>query len=69
MTDPDLIARYNYDAYVAEKIQPWLNFDRSPPIGVKAPDFPLTELDGTTTRLSTTWSAHIYTIVEFGSFT
>jgi hypothetical protein len=44
-------------------------FDTSPPLGQKAPDFPLWELDGSETRLSAVWSRHTYTIVEFGSFT
>lgn len=69
MTDPELIIRYNYDAFVPEKFEPWLNFTASPPLGQVAPDFPLWELDGGETRLSTIWSRHTYTVVEFGSFT
>jgi len=69
MTDTDLIARYNYDAFVPEKFMPWMRFDQSPPLGQKAPDFPLWHLDGRETRLSEVWSQHNYTIVEFGSFT
>jgi hypothetical protein len=69
MTDADLLTRYNYDAFVPEKFEPWMRFDQSPPLGQPGPDFPLTHLDGTATRLSAVWSAHVFTIVEFGSFT
>jgi hypothetical protein len=69
MNDPDLLARYNYDAFVPEKFMPWLNFANSPELGVAAPDFPLWDLDGTQTTLSAIWSRQPYTIVEFGSFT
>lgn len=69
MPNADLLSRYNYDAFVPEKFEPWLRFDESPPLGQPAPDFPLTHLDGATTRLSEIWAAHRYTIVEFGSFT
>ncbi len=69
MTDADLVAQYNYDAFVPDKFERWLNFDASPPLGQPAPDFPLWELDGCETRLSTVWSRFAYTVVEFGSFT
>ena len=70
MTDPDLVERYNYDEFTAQKVLPWLNFDASPALGQPAPDFPLWLLeDGRETRLSDLWSAHAYTVVEFGSFT
>lgn len=69
MSDADLLSRYNYDAFVPEKFEPWMRFDASPPLGQSAPDFPLWQLDGTETRLSAIWSQHTYTIVEFGSFT
>ena len=69
MNEPDLISSYNYDAFVPENFERWLNFDASPPLGQKAPDFPLWELDGRETRLSVVWASHTYTIVEFGSFT
>lgn len=65
----DLIARYNYDAFVPEKFTPWMRFAESPPLGRPAPDFPLWDLEGTETTLSAVWSAYSYTIVEFGSFT
>jgi hypothetical protein len=69
MTEPDLLSRYNYAEFIPAKFQPWLNFESSPSLGQPAPDFPLWHLDGNETRLSTIWSAHTYTIVEFGSFT
>ena len=69
MTDEKLIARYNYDEFTAPKVFPWLRFEDSPPLGQTAPDFPLWHLDNRETRLSEIWSANLYTIVEFGSFT
>lgn len=65
----ELVARYNYDEFVPEKFEPWLNFEASPPLGEQAPDFPLWRLDGSETRLSEVLRGHIYTVVEFGSFT
>jgi len=65
----NLFSRYNYDEFVPEKFEPWLNFDASPPLGYPAPDFPLWNLDKRVSRLSEIWSEHTYTIVEFGSFT
>lgn len=65
----DLVTHYNYDAFTREKVMPWLNFEESPPLGSPAPDFPLWDLDGQETSLSQIWSQHLYTIVEFGSFT
>lgn len=69
MTEPDLIARYNYDEFIPAKFEPWMNFAASPALGQPAPDFPLWHLDGSETRLSAIWSQHTYTLVEFGSFT
>jgi hypothetical protein len=69
MNDIDLVSRYNYDEFTPEKVLPWLNFESSPTIGQKAPDFPLWHLDQTETSLSQIWSSHKYTVVEFGSFT
>jgi hypothetical protein len=70
MPDPDVIARYNYDEFTPEKVLPWLNFESSPGLGQRAPDFPLWQLeDGRQLRLSDLWSKHTYTIIEFGSFT
>lgn len=65
----DLLTRYNYDSFVPEKFEPWMNFDASPKTGTIALDFPLRRLDETETRLGEIWSRHDYTIVEFGSFT
>ncbi len=65
----DLLTRYNYDSFVPEKFEPWMNFDASPKTGTMALDFPLWTLDETETRLSAIWSQHDFTIVEFGSFT
>lgn len=39
MSDPDLLTRYNYAAFVPAAFEPWLNFAASPPLGVRAPDF------------------------------
>ena len=69
MNEPDLISSYNYDAFVPENFERWLNFDVSPPLGRPAPDFPLRGLDGDEPRLSKVWSRYAYTVVEFGSFT
>ena len=69
MTDQELIIRYNYDVFTPEKVRPWLNFENSPPLGQKAPTFPLWHLDGRQTTLQEVWSQNLYTIVEFGSFT
>ena len=68
-TDLELIERYNYDEFTPNKVFPLLNFMNSPSVGQKAPDFSLWHLDGRETRLSDIWSSHLYTIVEFGSFT
>ena len=69
MTAADLITRYNYDAFVPDKFMPWMRFEESPPVGQKAPSFPLWRLDETATSLEELWSSHLYTVVEFGSFT
>lgn len=69
MSNEELLARYNYDAFVPAKFMPWMRFAESPPLGQVAPDFPLWPLEGGETSLSTIWAAHAYTIVEFGSFT
>jgi len=69
MTDLDLVARYNYDEFTPEKFIPWMKFNASPPLGERAPDFPLWDLEGTEASLGARWSENLYTIVEFGSFT
>lgn len=65
----ELLTRYNYDSFVPEKFEPWLNFDASPKTGTMALDFPLWNLDETPTHLSEILSQHDYSVVEFGSFT
>lgn len=67
--DEQLLARYNYDEFVPEKFEPWLNFAASPPLGDPGLDFPLWELDERETSLSRIWAQYTFTIVEFGSFT
>ena len=69
MSDLSLLERYNYDAFVPEKFNPWMRFDESPALWEPAPDFPLWHLDGSQTWLSEVWSNHAFTVVEFGSFT
>jgi hypothetical protein len=69
MTTSTILTHYNYDEFVPAKFEPWMRFNESPPLGQKAPDFPLTRLDGPTTNLSEIWAENSYTIVEFGSFT
>jgi hypothetical protein len=66
----DLLTRYNYDAFVPEKFQPWMRFEHSPSLGKPAPDFTLwQEQDQAEIQLSEVWSDHLLTVVEFGSFT
>ncbi len=69
MTDQDLVKRYNYDSFIPEKFMPWMRFDKSPTLGEIAPDFPLWTLDEQETSLSAVRKEHVYTVVEFGSFT
>lgn len=70
MSTDDLMKRYNYDSFVPENFEQWLNFPASPPLGQPAPDFPLWRLeDQQQTSLSAVWTSHTYTVVEFGSFT
>lgn len=69
MTKNNIIDIYNYDEFVPEKFGRWMNFDESPPLGEKTPDFPLWRLDGSLVYLSEVLSKSLYTVVEFGSFT
>ena len=69
MNEQDLLTKYNYDSFVPEKFQPWMRFDESPLAGSTGPDFSLWDLEERETSLSQVWSAHQFTIVEFGSFT
>lgn len=65
-----LIETYHREAFVGPSEHAFPpNWATSPPLGKKAPDFPLFNLDLTETTLSTLWKSHLYTIVEFGSFT
>ncbi|MBI4732377.1 MAG: hypothetical protein HY781_09715 [Chloroflexi bacterium] len=65
----DIQTRYNYDSFVPEKFEQWLNFDASPKVGALAPEFPLWQLDQTPVSLHTIVAQHQYTMIEFGSFT
>jgi hypothetical protein len=69
MNESSLVERYNYDKFIPDKFEPWLNFKTSPPLGQAAPDYLLWNLDGEETSLSEIWKNNLYTIVEFGSFT
>jgi len=69
MKNDDLLSNYNYDIFAPEKFERWMNFDASPALGEKAPDFPLWQLDGSETRLSAVLGEQTLTVVEFGSFT
>jgi len=67
--DNELVARYNYESFVPEQFIPWMNFEKGPEVGEQAPDFPLLDLERKETLLSEIWSANLFTVVEFGSFT
>lgn len=70
MSTADALQRYNYDSFIPENFEQWLNFAASPSLGQPAPDFPLWRLDNREqTSLQEVWSANTYTVVEFGSFT
>ena len=69
MDKKDLIYKYNYDSFIPQNFEPWMQFDHSPKVGVAASDFPLWDLDEKETKLSEIWSKYTYTVVEFGSFT
>lgn len=64
-----MIDIYNYDKFVPEKFERWLNFGSSPALGEKDPDFPLWNLDGSKTSLREIIAQPSFTVVEFGSFT
>jgi hypothetical protein len=69
MDDHDLLALYNYDAFVHEQFEPWSRFDLSPTLGERTSDFSLWDLDGRETTLHQALAQHAFTVVEFGSFT
>ena len=64
-----IIEEYNYDSFIPEKFGRWLKFDSSPPVGISAPDFKLTDLNGEEVKLSQIWRDSTFTVVEFGSLT
>jgi hypothetical protein len=65
----DIQTRYNYDSFMPEKFEQWLNFDASPMVGKLVPEFPLWQLDQTPISLHAVLAQHQYTMIEFGSFT
>jgi hypothetical protein len=67
--ESDLLSGYYYVACVPEKFERWMNFDASPLLDRRAPDFPLWDLDDSEMHLGMVRSSNSYTIVEFGSFT
>jgi len=69
MTDQNLVSAYNYDAFVPEKFERWMNFSASFPLGRTVPDFSLWRLDKTQTSLLDELRQNRLTFVEFGSFT
>jgi len=69
MTDNDLITEYNYDSFVPEKYERWLNFESSLPLGKIVPDFNLWDLEEQQTSLLTEVNRNPLTFIEFGSFT
>ena len=70
MADNDLLERYNYRGFVPAMFEPWSNFDNSPALGTKAPDFPLwNREDRAEIGLLELLEQNQYTVVEFGSFT
>jgi hypothetical protein len=68
-TNKELLEQYNYNEFVPAKFEPWMQFDQSPALGHLIPDFPLWDLDEKETSLKEILSNHLYTVVEFGSFT
>jgi hypothetical protein len=69
MTDSSIVDLYNYDEFVPEKYERWMNFEASPPLGRRSLDFSLWHLDGALTTLSEVLNRSLLTVVEFGSFT
>ena len=69
MATTDLITRYNYDEFTAEKVMPWLNFEASPQLGQPAPDFTLTDSSGTETVTLSEFRGKKPVALVFGSFT
>lgn len=69
MEESNITQLYNYDAFVPEKFERWMNFTASPPLGKAVPDFPLWYLDTIPTTLLHVLTQSMLTVVEFGSFT
>ena len=69
MANSNILELYNYDEFVPEKFERWLNFASSPPLGKRTEDFTLLHLDGISIRLSEVFNNSLFTMVEFGSFT
>ena len=69
MNGNDIVRRYNYDSFIPANFEPWMRFHESPPLGQRVPDFPLWDLEGQETSLHQVVRQHVYTVVEFGSFT
>jgi hypothetical protein len=70
MSNQERTEKYNYEKFVPESFMPLMNFAKSPNLGEAAPDFPLWDADTQVeTSLSAIWSANLFTVVEFGSFT
>ncbi len=70
VAEGDLLADYNYESFTPRHYEPWMRFDQSPPLGERAPSLPLQRLDDREdVQLGQLWKQHLYTIVEFGSFT
>lgn len=69
MASPLSVEDYNYPIFHRRYFDKLMNWDIAPPVGSDAPDFPLWQLDGTETSLSTLWKDQKFLIVEFGSFT
>lgn len=66
MNDPNDLTTYNYAIF--EKDEDWAGFQSRLHAGEKAPDFTLTDLDGSAVTLSSLWSASPL-MMEFGSYT
>jgi hypothetical protein len=69
MTKTEPVQPYNYAVFSEENVYPLMHFENSPRLGVPAPDFPLWDLDEQETTLSSLRKSHLFTVVEFGSFT
>ena len=61
---------YNYPVFSVGAHERCARFEESPPLGAPGPDFTLWRLeDRGETSLHEVLAEHLYTIVEFGSFT